>query len=665
MVDYTPHIECDFDVNGTWDTDITADIVESGYQISRGYDSEGRIRTTQIQLELRNNDGKYTPYYSSSSLYGKVVPQVPIRVTITIGITDYTLWTGYIKSISNRWTMTGGNVGPRARATLVASDIGEWLTSATVKGVTVADRQTGAALTAIFTDIGLSAPFYSVDTGASTLSYHFVRNQPAPNAILDVVNSEMGGAYYLDAAGVLQFKDRHHWLGIAPDLSAGDGTTIVPNEAVFVQNIEDLVSIAQVTPTIRVTGQDGQEVWRMSRNAAQNPPNGIYIPAGGVYGPVQFDYVAPLEALTTPVASKDYQFTANQDGTGTDLTADMDVVVDDLGAGFSIQINNTGATGAYCKFFRLRGQPVPFVADTPTYEFGKSTLIPVIGRTATFTVPFTDDGTICRDYAMQMLRTYRYQYPWLTLTFKWGNDDIANAMAALEIGDQVYYVDTAVDVAQSAMIDEWWRVMAIDHTHRPKTLPVTVVKMVPCYLYRDLDHIVYDLFTRDDTANSLGVSTSDDTWTTTTWKIHTNKAVPTSNPSTALVTVGGSGDMVVEAQCEGMDADVDAQGVYYRYKDATHYWRAVLDASTQAVQLWCNDPAYFGLNKVADVSWTRKASAEIRVLVQGDRHRVYVDGVLYIEWVDSHSNTETIAGLYYEGINPTTRAIDDFYCQGL
>ena len=56
-------------------------------------------------------------------------------------------------------------------------------------------------------------------------------------------------------------------------------------------------------------------------------------------------------------------------------------------------------------------------------------------------------------------------------------------------------------------------------------------------------------------------------------------------------------------------------------------------------------------------------SAEIRVIVQGDRHRVWYNRRLLIDAVDSALNTVTDVGLYAKG--STATRFEDPYFEGL
>ena len=111
---FVPTLEADFDRDGDYELNLTPYTPpETSYRISRGADSRGRMRKSQIQVTLRNADGMFTEGNSASPLWGPQWEQTPIRITLTHpGGTD-TLWTGYIEEHENQWSMTGE--GARAR----------------------------------------------------------------------------------------------------------------------------------------------------------------------------------------------------------------------------------------------------------------------------------------------------------------------------------------------------------------------------------------------------------------------------------------------------------------------------------------------------------------------------------------------------------------------
>lgn len=582
-------LEADFDRDGTYEFDLTPYTPpETSYRISRGASPDGRMRKSQIAVTLRNADGTFTEGNSASALWGRQWEQTPIRITLTHpGGTD-TLWTGYIEEHENQWSM--GSEGARARTSVKAVDLAAYIDNYRALNVTVANRRTDEALAAIFAAMGLTDADYELATGRQSLEYHFARQQPAMGAIIDVLNSEMGGHGFIGADGQFHFHARDTRLGVSGAHDWGDGTNVRPRRKWLRGAPEDLLSIVGVQPTIRSLGQADTEIFAFSRGMRTRPTaDSIYIGPGETFGPFQFDYAAPIVALTAPVARVDYLANTAANGSGTDMTSSLVPDVTDEGAGFSGTLRNSHAsTGLYVTLFRLRGQPVPFVGDRPVFEFGKSIANAKTDRSLTLQVPFASDaGNTARDYALQLLRTYRVPYQRLVLEFQWNHNDVAEEMCWAEIGGLVRFADTAVHVSQSAELDDWYRIEAIEHDFRPGALPVSVVSLLPSHLNRDLDHIAYDLFTRDNAVGSLGLSTSGHDWSGDTgMDIASNKARPNTTAFQLPIVGDISADVAVAVDLANLAEDVNAiAGVQYRRQNGNNYWRCWVTPATNTVHL--------------------------------------------------------------------------------
>ena len=102
-------------------------------------------------------------------------------------------------------------------------------------------------------------------------------------------------------------------------------------------------------------------------------------------------------------------------------------------------------------------------------------------------------------------------------------------------------------------------------------------------------------------------------------------------------------------------------GVLYRYSDASNYWTARVDVDSAQLQL--RKVVAGSGSIVATAPWTAAPTAEIRSMVQGERHRVWLDGVLLIDYEDSDLATSTEVGMYAEGQVETT--FENWYSQGL
>lgn len=444
----------------------------------------------------------------------------------------------------------------------------------------------------------------------------------------------------------------------------GDDGTFYPRAFQYQLDDRELVSQVTVRGTRYVSGQDGEEVFRWSLGADSPNNDALLIPTGTVYTR-SFKLQQAILTLYSATARQDYTANTNAGGDGTDKTGDITVTYTLNGSGeVRVDIANASGGDVYITMLRARGQTVSFYQDRPEAIQTKAIPNQLAGSGVAIDIPFADgDSTKLRDYAVQLLRTYRYEYPRLVLTFDAADDARKIALLSAELGDLVRYADAGL--ATGAYIDEWWRIEGIGYEIPPdlagQSFPVAV-SLVPSYLYRNLDAIAHDSFDRY-TASGLGTSISGHTWTNgSAFDVTSNVAKPhTTSASLSYVDIGEA-DMVVEVSLAGLGGDTDEiAGVALRVSDASNYLRAVVSDDTNALNLQkvvAGTPTTIGT-----YAWTPAATAELRVMAQGNRLRVWLDRVLRIDTVDGSFNTATNAGLY--ALNTTVAEFNDFYAQGL
>ena len=262
----------------------------------------------------------------------------------------------------------------------------------------------------------------------------------------------------------------------------------------------------------------------------KNTPGGadsLTLTTGEIYE-FRAHYAAPITTLAAVTSTTDYLDNASQDGSGSDKTSALTVTVTDEGASALITMENTDAGTIYLTFFRLRGTPAEPLATRPKFLVEKSIPDSKADAGVHLAVPFTDDsGRKARDYAVQILRTYRYPIPRLKLEFDLErNDNAAASLLSAELGDLVAYKDTAL-AADGSYSNDHYYIEGLDYRIAVGRVTRAIVTLVPSYSYRNLDKIAYDFFTRTDASGALGTTLSGTAWADDSgFAIDTNKAKP-------------------------------------------------------------------------------------------------------------------------------------------
>jgi hypothetical protein len=278
-----------------------------------------------------------------------------------------------------------------------------------------------------------------------------------------------------------------------------------------------------------------------------------------------------------------------------------------------------------------------------------------------------------QDYSVALARRYRWPYERLTLDFDASDDTKKAALLALELGDLVRYTDTALGVDQETNVaagsntDDWYYVESMAEALVPGeakfSFPMQVT-LVPSWLYRDLDRIAYDLFERDDASGDLGTALCGTAWANDTgFDISSNAArANTDTLSMATLDLGTLAfDHVVEVTLTDIGAG-DEVGLVARYVDANNQYRVYLDKGSNEVILEKNIGG--SMTELSSPAFTVGTSHDLRLMVQGNRFRVWVDRELVIDTTDASLNTGTSVGLLARNANGTTK-FKDPYAEGL
>lgn len=667
MATITWALEADFDRDGSYETALTDYIDSPGFDIliSRGIGRDGRPLSSQMTLTLSNRDGTFTVENSASTLYGKLRPGVPVRLKATYSSTDYTLWTGYAMQWQARFAGA-----TESACTVTCTDLISRLQDAEPVNVTASTtRDTDGALVAIFTALGLTASDYDFDDGVQDLPIHFVVNEYPMDALMAVAASEMGGLLYPKATGELRFEARNSRLGVSPDATWGEGTSVLPLTEEYELNPLEYVTKVSARATVFRSGQADTPIFEFSQNMFTKPTATSMSLAAGEVWERTFQANSAYVALTALDSGYDYTANTAIDGTGTDKTSALTATVTDLGGGrFRLKLVNTDAATIYVTKFRMRGQPVEFFADRSEAEFSLSVSGLKAGRALQFDVPFAGDtGGKLRDYAYQELRVGRYPWPTLRLSFRaFLADDIA-AMLEADLGHLVKYASPTDSTFQTASVDDWWYIEALQYKI-PAGWAGEVfecsVTLVPSYVYRNLDAIVFDTFDRGNATGDLGTSFSGDAWANDAgFDIVSNAArANTAYPSPARLEVGKT-DVVVEVQISNMAGGGSNEwcGVVYRWVDDNNFYlAAVFDQFDTVGILKCVAGTF---STVVDSAWTPTTSAELRLIAQGDRHRLYLDGKLVAD-ADDSEHAGTGIGIFAWAASGTA-TFENFYGQGL
>ena len=599
-----------------------------------------------------------------------MVPYVPVRMRATEAITGTVLpvFRGQVMRYANRFPPGGA---PTASVE-VESRLGHLQrTRPTTYTAATASQLPSAAMAAVLAAAQVRAVEYDIDVDPVVST-----NPHAPRYDTDALSqvallAEGAGAtvpsLFESAAGKVRYRCRQNIVGVAGANDRwGDWSAVQPVSVEYDARHDDRagnVQIDNADPGIAFAASPVAYTYPRGATASDGPAllPGESITIEGEYsGPwVGSITLTPylVYSVVTPVATTDYTANTLAGGGGTDRTTSLSVSLQDGGTAFRATLSNTHATDTiYVTKFQIRAdnamEPRPEVYRLTDAPFRTSEPAAALTHDAFWHDTAQAPSVSVAPYAKTgaaLLLIKRYAVPRLTLVFDWDSDAIQGAMLRAELLDLIAVEDRQLPLF-SAAVRDWWRIESVAHEVYPAgnsggQLSRSTVTLRPAYASANNDTVVYDSFERANRLNTLGAPagrfTVDPSWTTSggTWSIGNSAAVMdgTSARYAVLDTAAASAyaayangrpgkDQMVKCTFTGLGAagSTFVCGVVYRYTDSSNLYRAQIDRANRQVQLVRR---VAGTDTVVErVPWVPESSAELRVIVQGVRHRVYLNG---------------------------------------
>ena len=262
---YTVELATADGANPSTFSDITAYV--QSVAITRGRDDVlSQVQTGTARVTLINEDGRFSPGYSLSPLYGNVATMRAVRIRGAFAAVTYDLYYGYIQSITPVPT-------PSVRTcTLDLADGFAWLDLA-VTTPTYSLVTTGTSIGVALDSASWPAGLRDLATGQSTITPSYT-DQSVLSQIQGIGIDNEAGLVYMSGAGEVVFQDRHTRLKTPYTVSQG---TFTDTDALVdvaaerpVRDIANEVKVTHATGSVTVsdaTSQTAKGPRRLAINA--------------------------------------------------------------------------------------------------------------------------------------------------------------------------------------------------------------------------------------------------------------------------------------------------------------------------------------------------------------------------------------------------------------
>jgi hypothetical protein len=444
------HYYIDWDNDGLFahaNSDITSYVMPASWRFGRSaaheYDAAG---TSSITLD--NSTSIFSSFNSASPIYGKILPNIRMKITMTSGGVTTTMFQGLLESIT---PIVGMAPGAKINtADLVAYGVLAQFNDGTIAVTLQENIDTGAAVTVMLDEDGYSATERTIATGLTTLSKWWVRSGSSRVQVLRGLQAAEFGRLREGKNGRLCFENRADPFTAPRNVAQatyGTGTLRMwnlkqenPLAGVFNKISSEIHTFNVSETVVLVTIAD------VAGNKGGTPP---IVPANGTLS-IDIDYPTDSSPGNYIAVDSwgmvDYEGNTLADRTGMDITSDVSAVKTAKGSRLTIVFTNANSADAHLVMLRangvvvVEGDPIAVISEDTTSESRyRKREYPYPSDWLTY---LTDGQTYC-DYIVSVFKDLR---PRLTFDVKGDYDaNHLNEVRVRDIGDRIRVVASLAD----------------------------------------------------------------------------------------------------------------------------------------------------------------------------------------------------------------------------
>lgn len=293
-------------------------------------------------IVLDNSDLRFTPDYNST-IGTALRPNRPVKIFIGFQVRGQEKLIPIMEGLSETHPHEDKL---RRTVTIKVNDYLRWLNEKPQETTIYQDQRSDAIIEDILSRAGVGSNSYVLDQGLNTVGFAwFEKGETAGDRIRKIAEGEEA-IFYQDENGILRFENRDKFTE-APYNSVV--WTIDPADILDWQQDSGskLINRAIVRGKPRSVKAE-QEIWR----------DGVeeQIPAGGSLV-IWANFENPASSITAPASTTDYTAFSATAGGGSNVTANISIVMDAFTKAAKLTISNSGGAIAFVNLLKLRGTP--------------------------------------------------------------------------------------------------------------------------------------------------------------------------------------------------------------------------------------------------------------------------------------------------------------------
>lgn len=348
----------------------------------------GGFSMGMADILLDNTDLRFTPNYNNT-IGTALRPNRPLKVFVGFFVRGQEKLIPIIEGL----TLQPQENKMNRTVKVTAYDYLKWLNEKPQETAIYQDQRSDEIIADILSRAGVGNSNYILDQGLNTVGFAwFEKGQTAGDRIKQICEAEEA-IFYQDESGVMRFENRDKY---AQNPFNQVVWTIDPDDIVEWQGSES----SQIINRVIVTGKPRSvkaeaEVWR--DGVAELIPGNSTVE-------IWASFQDPVSGLTSPVSGTDYTASANQDGSGADLTANISILTTQFTTAAKMEITNSSATPAYLSLLRIRGTPATVDYEIQEVFQDTTSITDFNEQQQTIDNPFIDSSKFAASIAKGVVR---------------------------------------------------------------------------------------------------------------------------------------------------------------------------------------------------------------------------------------------------------------------
>lgn len=381
----------------------------------------GGAAIAMADILLDNTDLRFTPEHNNT-IGTTIKPNRPIKLFVGFEVQGQEVLIPIIEGLSLQ-----PKENKLARTVSISiRDFLQFLNDKPQETAIYQDQRSNQIIEDILSRAGIGSINYELDQGLNTVGFAwFQKGDKTGEKIRQLAEAEQG-FFYQDEGGKFRFENRDKYSQ-APYSSAI--WTLNPEDILdWNQDINSqIINRALIKGAPRsVKGE--VEIWHDGIEEKVLPGHTLEIWA-------EFD--DPVSTITNPSANFDYAAFTGEAGTGSDITADISIVVTSFTKTAKLEITNNNVNTAFLNLLRLRGTPATVDYDiTEVYQDDASVSVYNEHQTE-IDNEFIDKVAFARDMAQKIVK--RNKDPLGVLKLK------VRGIPQLQLRDQIRVKDMDLD----------------------------------------------------------------------------------------------------------------------------------------------------------------------------------------------------------------------------